>query len=152
MYSRKHSFLLLWRLVKFKAVIYLPSWFLSEFFLNLFQATARWWNTDGMGNASVLLHPLLTRLALSKHNAYFSVPLWSWICNSSCSLTLWNWLQSALCRSLPSLHPSHVQILHLHWRCLCKATSKVICSNIIPGEYLLACWQVVLQGDIWLVL
>jgi len=121
-------------------------------FLIYLQAAARWWNTHGLGNAFVFLHPLLTRLALPKCDAHLLVPLWSCICNFPCTGPFWNWFQGTLCDSLPSLCSPDVQILHLHKRCICKAACKTIFGYHNHRKSLLAFWSLVLQQHFSVVL
>ena len=108
------------------------------------QAAARWWNTDGLGNAAVYVHPLLTRLALPKHNAHLLVLLWSWICNCPCIGSFKNGFQATLCGTLPSLRPPDVQVLHPHKRCISKAACKIIFGYHSHGKSLLAFWSPIL--------
>lgn len=70
------------------------------------QATARWWDTNGLGDASVYLYPLFTRLALSEYDAHLSVPLWCALCHCAFTASLWHWFQSTLRTFVPSLRSS----------------------------------------------
>lgn len=118
----------------------------------LFQATARWWNTNGVGNAPIYLYSLLTRLALQEYNAHLLVSLRCCICYYTCAVSFWNWLQGTLHHTVPSLHPSDVQVLHPHCRCICKASCEAICRHHNPRKSLLAIWLPVLWEGVYLVL
>ena len=116
------------------------------------QAAARWWNTNGLGNAVVYLHPLLSRLALPKYDAHLLVLLWSCICNCPCIGSFKNGFQGTLCDTLPSLCSPDVQVLHLHKRCICKAACKIIFGYHFHGKPLLAFWSPILQQHFSVVL
>lgn len=136
----------------FWLIAYLPCW--SEFWrlVNLYQATARWWNTNGVGNAPISLYSLLTRLALQEYNAHLLVSVWCCICNYPCAVSFWNWLQGTLHNTVSSLHPSDVQVLHPHCRCICKAACEAIWRHHNPRKSLLAIWSHVLWEGFCLVL
>lgn len=112
----------------------------------IFQATARWRNAYGVGNAPLYIHPLFTGLALPEHNAHFSVPLWSSIRSCTFTASFSHRFQSALCAALSALHSEDVQVLHSHRRHISQATCKAIRRHSLCRKSLLAKWPSLLQG------
>ena len=56
---------------------------------SVLQATTKRWNSDGLGNASLYLHPLFTWLALPKHNADLPLPIRRNLCCYTFSIPSW---------------------------------------------------------------